>query len=101
MMFRKDKVHVQVKTTTQTSLGETVVWKPVGAKWARVIPLTARERIVFMQNQSETTHRIHFKAGTVSITLGNNRINHGSKTYEPTGPTLTHGEDLSVEVKEI
>ena len=100
-MFRNHRVHVQVKTTTQTALGETEVWKPVCNRYARVIPLDARARAVYMQMKSLVTHKIVFSKGAVTITLGNNRIKHGSKTYEPMEPTQNIGESMVVMVKEI
>jgi len=100
-MFRKDRVHVQVKTTTQTSLGETEVWKPVCNRYARVIPLDARARAVYMQNQTEVTHKIIFSKGAITLTLGNNRINHGPKTYQPVEPAQDIGNDMVVMVKEV
>lgn len=97
----RDRVHVQVKATTQTALGETVVWRPVASRHALVIPLDARARAVYMQNKTEVTHKIVFRKGSVTITLGNNRINHGSKTYEPVEPPEIRGDAMAVMVKEI
>lgn len=97
----RDRVDIQVRTATTTSIGETVVWKPVSSRYARVIPVDARTRFVYMQNQKEVTHKIVFAKGSVSLTLGNNRINHGSKTYEPIEPTADIGESMVVMVKEI
>jgi len=100
-MFRRDRVQIQVKTTTQTALGETENWTPVTHRFARVIPLDARARAVYQQNQSEVTHKIMFAKGAVTLTLGNNRINHGSKTYEPVEPSQNIRNDMVVMVKEI
>lgn len=97
----KDRVSVQVRTATQTSIGETVVWKPVSIRYARVIPIDARTRFVYQQNQKEVTHKIIFSKGAVALTLGNNRIKHGSKTYEPIEPTADIGESMVVMVKEV
>ena len=97
----KDRVAIQVKTTTQTDTGETVIWSPVATIHARVIPLDARARAVYMQNKSEVTHKIIFNKGIITLTLGNNRILHGSKTYEPMEPTADIGHSTVVMVKEI
>lgn len=97
----KDRVTIQVKTITQTSTGETVVWKPVSTRYARVIPLDAKARAAYMQNKSEVTHKIIFNKGVITLTLGNNRILHGSKTYEPMEPTADIGHSTVVMVKEI
>lgn len=97
----KDRVSIQVKTTTQTSTGETEIWKPVSMRYARVIPLDARTRLAYQQNKSEVTHKIIFSKGTVTLTLGNNRMQHGSKTYEPLEPTADIGDSMVVMVKEI
>ena len=100
-MFRRDRVSIQVRTATQTALGVTEVWKPVTHRFARVIPLDARARAIYMQNKTEVTHKIIFAKGAVTLTLGNNRINHGSKTYEPVEPTQDIDNDMFVMVKEI
>jgi len=100
-MFRRDRVQIQVKETTQTALGETENWTPVTNRFARVIPLDARARAVYQQNQSEVTHKIMFAKGAVIMTLGNNRIKHGSKTYQPMEPTQDIGDSMIVMVKEI
>lgn len=97
----KDRVSIQVKTVTHTSMGETVVWTPVSARYARVIPLDAKARAAYMQLKSEVTHRILFTKGAVTLTLGNNRITHGSKTYEPVEPTADIGNSMVVMVKEV
>jgi len=54
-----------------------------------------------MQSKTEVTHKIVFAKGTVELTLGNNRINHGSKAYEITVPAETIGNDTVIMVKEI
>jgi len=100
-MFRRDRVSIQVKTTTQTALGETEVWKPVTNRFARVIPLDARARAVYQQNQTEVTHKIMFAKGAITLTLGNNRINHGSLTLEPVEPPSVVGNNMIVVCKEI
>lgn len=96
----KDRVQIQVKTTTQTSLGETVVWKPVSTRYARVILLDARARAVYQQLQSEVSHKVIFR-GSVSLTLGNNRLLWKDKTLEPVEPTAKIGDSTVVMVKEV
>lgn len=97
----KDRVMIQVKTATHTSMGETVIWTPVSARYARVIPLDAKARAVYQQLKSEVTHKIIFRKGAVTLTLGNNRIKHGSKTYEPLEPTLDVGDSMVLMAKEV
>ncbi len=62
----RDRVLIQVKTSTQTALGETEVWRPVESKSARVIPLDAKARAVYMQMKSEVSHKVIFR-GSVSL----------------------------------
>ena len=100
-LILRDRVSVQLRTVTQTSIGETVVWKPVCDRYAQVIPLDARAQLVYQQNKKEITHRIIFNKGAITLTLGNNRIIHGSKTYEPVEPTINIGDSMVVMVKEI
>lgn len=97
----KQRVGIQVRTVTQTAIGETVVWKPVSSRYAQVIPLDARARAIYMQMQSEVTHKIIFSKGAVTLSLGNNRITHGSKTYEPMEPSKNIDNNMVVIVKEI
>ena len=96
----KDRVQIQVKTSTQTALGETEVWKPVESRHARVIPLDAKARAVYMQMQSEVTHKVIFR-DSISITLGNNRLLWKDKTLEPVEPTQALNNSTVVMVKEI
>jgi len=96
----KDRVTIQVKTTTQTATGETVVWSPVETRHARVIPLDAKARAVYMQMQSEVSHKVIFR-GSVSLSLGNNRLLWGSKTLEPVEPVQAIDNSSVVMVKEV
>lgn len=96
----KDRVTIQLKVATQTALGETVIWKPVETRHARVIPLDTKARLTFQQLKSEVTHKIIFR-GSVSLRLGTNRILHGSKTYELVEPAQTIENSTIVMVKEV
>lgn len=98
----RDRVSIQARIATQTSLGETVVWTAVTSRYARVIPLDARARAIYMmQMKTEVTHTIIFNKGSVTLTLGNNRIKHGSKTYELVEPPANIGNSIVVMVKEV
>ncbi len=96
----KDRVTIQLRVATQTAMGETVVWVPVETRHARVVPLDAAARAVYMQMQSQVTHKILFNKG-VSISLGNNRILHGDNTYEPVEPTQEIANCTTVICKEV
>lgn len=96
----RDRVSIQVKTPTPGPLGETVVWKPVETRYAQVTPLDAKARAVYQQLQSEVSHKVIFR-GSVSLSLGNNRILHGSKTYEPVEPAQEIEGATVVMVKEV
>lgn len=95
----KDRVIIQVKSTTAGPLGETVVWKPVETRYARVIPLDARARAVYQQMQSQVSHKVVFR-GNVSLSLGSNRLLWKDKTLEPVEPVQTVGYTTVVVVKE-
>lgn len=97
----KDRVQIQVRTVTMGATGETVVWKPVACKHARVIPLRAEARAAYQQLNSVVSHKIVFNKGAVDLTLGNDRILHGSKTYEPVEPTQDINNTTVVAVKEV
>lgn len=96
----KDRVIIQVKTTTQTALGETVVWMPVDIKHARVIPLDARARVIYQQLKSEVSFKVIFR-GSVSLSLGNNRLLWEDKTLEPVEPVQKIDDSTVVIVKEV
>ena len=96
----KDRVRIQVKTITQTALGQTEVWKPVETRYARVVPLDAKARAVYQQLQSEVSHKIIFR-GSVSISLGINRLLWKDKTLEPVEPVQEAGNTSVVMVKEV
>lgn len=96
----KDRVIIQVKTTTLGALGQTEVWKPVETRYARVIPLDAKARAVYMQMQSEVTHKVVMR-GSVSLNLGLNRLLWRDITLEPVGPTQEIGNSTVIMVKEV
>ena len=98
--FLTDRVTIQVRTATQTSMGETVVWKPVEKRYARVIPLDAKARAVYQQLQSQVTHKVILR-GSVTLNLDNNRLLWGDKTLEPMMPTEVKGNSTVVMVREI
>ena len=99
-MFLKSKVRIQVRTTTQKSMGETVVWKPVETRYAQVIPLDAKARAVYQQLQSYITHKVIFH-GDVTLNLDNNRLLWKDKTLEPVMPTELLDNKTVVMVREI
>ena len=96
----RDRVQIQVKTVTQTALGQTVTWKPVETRHARVIPLDAKARAVYQQLQSEVSHRIVMR-GAVSLNLGSNRFKWGDKTLEPVEPPQIIDGNTTIAVKEM
>ena len=96
----KDRVQIQLRTSVQGAGGETVVWSPVESRYARVIPLDAKARAVYMQMQSEVTHKVVFR-GSVSLSLGKNRLLWGSKTLEPVEPIQELDNTTVVMVKEV
>lgn len=97
----KDRVQIQLKVTTRTALGQTEVWKPLETRHARVIPLDAKARAVYMQMRSEASHKVVFR-GSVSLSLGMNRLLWGSKTLEPVEPVQILDDKTSVVmVKEV
>ena len=97
----RDQVTIQLRVATQTALGETIIWTPVEKRYARVVPLDAAARAVYMQMQSIVTHKVIFR-GSVDISLGTNRLLWGSKTLEPVEPVQTLDNKTSVVmVKEV
>lgn len=95
----KDRIQIQLRTATQTALGETVVWSPVETRYARVTPLSVRARAQYQQLHSEATHQIELR-GAVSLNLGSNRFKWGSKTLEPVEPPIFLKNTTLIAVKE-
>ena len=101
MPLLRHRVSIHVKATTQSALGESENWTPLTWKFARVFQLDPKARASYQQNQSQITHTILFNKDAVTITLGNNRIKYGTKTFEPVEPPFENGNYMKVMVKEI
>lgn len=95
----RDRVTIQVSVPTRTALGETVVWKRVSTRYARVISLDARVRAVYQQIKSEVSHKVIFR-GSVDISFGTNRLLWKGKILEPVEPAQSVGDSTIVVVKE-
>lgn len=98
-MNLKDRVQIQLKTVIQTALGQSEVWSFVETIYARVIPLDAKTKAVYMQMQSEVTHKIVMRS-TVALNQGLNRFKWGSKTLTLVDPPQIIGNSTVVMVKE-
>lgn len=96
----RHRVQIQVKATTETALGQSVVWKFVKNRYARVISLDAEARAVYMQMKSEVTHKVIFR-GTVDISLGNNRMLWKAKTLAPVEPPQELDNSTIIMAREI
>ena len=96
----QERVLLIKKTITQGALGQTITYIPVQHKYASVIPLDAQSRLQYQQLNSVVTHKIIFR-GDVTIAVGNYRIKHGAKTYEPVVPPQLLDGNTVVMVKEI
>jgi len=96
----RDRVAIQVRTITQTALGQIEVWKFVERRFAQVIPLDAKARAIYQQLKSEVSHKVVFR-GSVTLNLGSHRILHGSKTYEPVEPPQIIENSTVVVCKEV
>jgi len=96
----KSKIHLQEKTTTSGPLGSTITWKPVQTIYGRKIPLDVKTIAQYQQLNTVVTDKFIFR-GTVTINLGNHRIVHGSKTYEPASSAKHFDGITEVVVKEV
>jgi len=97
----QSRVQIQLRVATIGATGETIDWKPVSDRFARIIPLRAEARAVYQQMNTVVTHKIIFTKGTVDLNIGNNRIKHGSKTYELVEPPQIIGNSIIIMVKEV
>jgi len=96
----KDRVRIQEKTITQGALGQTVVWKPVETRYARVVLLDASARAIYQQLHSEVSHKVIFRDG-VTLSMGNHRILWKDKTLEPIEPPQEVGNEIVIAVREV
>ncbi len=96
----KDRVSIQLRTTVQTSTGDTVIWTPVETRCACVIPLDVQARAVYQQLHSEVTHKVIF-GGSVSLSLSDNRLVWKDKTLVPAGPTQEVDNTTIVVAREV
>jgi len=95
----KDRVRIQVKTSTLGATGMTEVWKPVEIRFARVVPLDAQARAVYQQMKSEVTHKVILR-GSVTLNLGDYRFIWKDKTLEPVEPPQELNNTTVIMVKE-
>lgn len=77
----RQRVLLQEKSVTSGAMGSTVVWKPVGSYYARVIPLDVRTVAQYQQLGTQVTHKVLLR-GTVEVNLGEHRMVHGDRTYQ-------------------
>lgn len=90
----KDRVQIQLKTTSQTALGQTVYWIPQETCHALVRLLDAKARVVYQQLRSEVTHEVVLGKNK-TLTLGKHRIKSGAQTLEPVRPP-EYRDDLTI-----
>ncbi len=78
----KDRISIQVKTSTPGPLGEEVVWSSVETRYARVIPLDVKTIAQYQQLNTQVTHKVVFR-GAVTIDLGKHRLIYKGKAFVP------------------
>ena len=75
------RIVIERRTGATNDWGEPLpdAWLPIITTWAHVQPLTGREYLAAMQNQSETTIRVRlrYRPGVKSAM----RVKHGAKLY--------------------
>ena len=98
----KDRVQIQERVDTAIAMGSTTDWKPGQFRYARVVPLGVESRARYQQMNTRVTHRIMFNAvPAFTLSLGNHRITHGTKTYELVEGPETIENMVVVVVKEV
>ena len=95
----RDRVTIQLRTATQTALGETVVWSPVETRYGRKIPLDVKTIAQYQQLNTVVTDKFVFR-GSVTIELGKHRLIQGGKTYEPMETAQEIDKNTVIIVKE-
>lgn len=95
----KDRLQTQIRTVTESALGQTVVWKPVGYIYGRVVPLDAKSVTAYQQLGSSVSHKIISEKG-VTLNLADYRFKHLDRTYTPAQPPITLADNTSIAVSE-
>lgn len=96
----KDRVAIQLRVSTMTAMGETATWTPVQKRYARVISLDAKAILSYQKLDSVVSHKVVFR-GSISLSLGNNRLIWKDKTLELVEPVQELDNDSVVLVKEV
>jgi len=80
----RHRITIERATLTQNAFGEQVqTWATLATVWARVEPITGKERFAALQTQSDVDSRILCRYySTLAALAANDRITWGSKTYD-------------------
>jgi hypothetical protein len=97
--IKRDRVEVQLKTTTLTAGGETEVYTPVQTRYALVKPLGTKAIAEYQQLNSEVFYEIIFD-NPADYTLGNYRFKWKNKTLIPSAPPRVLAKVTIIPVKE-
>jgi len=97
-MNYSDIVQLETRTTVQTSLGQTEVWKPVQRLYTRVIPLSVQTRASYQQLNSKVSYQVVIK-GTITLN-SDYRFKWKDKTLTPAEPPKYIKETTVIMVKE-
>jgi hypothetical protein len=95
-----EKISIQEGTATDGILGRTIIWKPIGEFYGRIIPIDAKAQIAYQQLNKVITHKILLR-GKVTITLGKHRFLSNYVEYDPIEPVQMVNGDSSILVREI
>jgi SPP1 family predicted phage head-tail adaptor len=64
----RHRVDLQSRVIVQNETGEAVeTWSTYGTTWARIAPMTGRERFNAAQFAAEVTHKIHIRYRTQRV----------------------------------
>lgn len=96
----KSKIQLQEKNISQGALGQTITWKPVQNLYGRRIPLDVRAIDQYQQLNTVVTDKYIFR-GTVEINIGQHRLVHGARTFEPQSSAKHFDGVTEVVVKEV
>jgi len=96
----RHRITIERATLTQNAFGEQVqTWATLATVWARVEPITGKERYAAMQTQSDIDNRILVRYQSALTALApNDRITWDSKTYDIRSVVNTEQRNIQLEI---
>lgn len=95
-------ISIQGSTVTETAIGDSItVWDELAQAWARVEPISGREKLIAAQMQAETTHKVTMRHPGIEVRKSYEIVLNGRRLeVESVLDTEERGYELVVMCKE-